>query len=97
MHQYLDVSNRADKPMKKRNVSRFAPLKPGDKVIVTAQAKMPTIRWAKGRVISVQDNDRSPYKNLCKVWLEGSMKYGNPWFVFRNEIEKIDNGNEKGN
>lgn len=81
--------------MKKHNVAKFTPLHRGDRVIVTKEAHMAQIQWARGTVIAVQDNKRSPYKNLVTVWLEGSAKYGNPWHVFRNEVEKINDENHK--
>lgn len=73
-----------------KNKTIYEPLYQGDKIIVTKDVKMASIKWAKGTVVSVQDNTRSPYKNLCVVWLEGSVKYGNPWHVYRHEIAKLD-------
>lgn len=68
---------------------KYEPLYRGDEVVVTKDVAMPSIKWARGHVVSVQDNTRSPYKNMCVIWLEGSMAYGNPWYVYRHEIEKV--------
>lgn len=72
-----------------KNIERYPPLNRGDEIEVL-NSSIPVINGSKGVVVEADKRGRSPYKSLYKVRLEGDAGLGNPWYVFGNEVRKLN-------